>query len=483
MEHEKIAGIRNEIFIPLFLISLFLLNCFLKFYGIGNSSFWIDEAYSVSLAQRHIPDIINHCASTDNPPFYFLLLHFWIKVFGISEAAVRSMSAVFSISTALLLFHHAKKYIGLATAVFVSLIFTVANQHLFYAQETRNYALVALLSIASAYFYSELFYSGKIKSAIFLTLVNILLVFTHYMAGFLIACEGLVSLVFISSNRKFFSSVALSCIVVVLALAPWIKNVLTNIPEEGKFWLERPTFYNFKGVFIDFAGNKVSLVIMFVIIAAGKFLLWKKWKADKKEVEIFQPLFYLTWAFVIVVVIYFMAMIRPIFLTRYLMFCSLGLYLAAGYFLFSLKIEPFWKTGLAVLLLVSMAVSLRLHPEREEHWREAVELVKKTKTGDDVVVVSVWYTNNIFSYYYDKTIFKSYDEIDKRLNAENIFPTSIMDAETYNRLPPSKRIILIQSHQVDDDPENTVMNILASRSKKSSSVDFNKVQVHIFERQ
>src|SRR5262245_36505017 len=115
-EHEKITGIKSEKTVLIFILFLLLLNCFLKFFGIGNSGFWIDEAYSTSEAQRSLSRIIQDCASTDNPPFYFFLLHFWVKAFGISEAAVRSMSAVFSIASAALLFYYVRKNIGLTTA-------------------------------------------------------------------------------------------------------------------------------------------------------------------------------------------------------------------------------------------------------------------------------------------------------------------------------------------------------------------------------
>jgi hypothetical protein len=473
---------KKEIIFPLFILFLILLNSFLKFYGIGKSSFWIDEAYSVSLAQRDIAEIIKTCSSTDNPPFYFVLLHYWSKVFGISETAVRSMSAVFSISTVILLFHFVNKNIGFTTAIFVSLIFSLSGQHLYYAQETRNYAVVIFLSVLSAGFYLELFSSGKKSTLVFITLTNILLICTHYIAGFLLACEGIVALFFISGNRKFFLKFSLSCILVLLILAPWISNVINNIPEEGKFWLQKPTFYNFKGVYIDFAGNKISIVIMFAIIAAGAFRIFRQWKAERNPMILIQPVFYLTWAFVTVVTIYLVAMARPVFLTRYLLFCSIGLYLSTGYFLAALNLSGKLKTSIAVILLASMSFSLQLHPEREEHWREAVDYVKKIKTGEDVVVVSVWYTNKIFSYYYDKNIFLEYNGIDKRLKAQNIFPTSQMDLNTFRLLPSSKRIILIQSHQVDDDPQNSVMNTLTSQAKKTATIDFNKVQVHVFER-
>lgn len=147
-----------------------------------------------------------------------------------------------------------------------------------------------------------------------------------------------------------------------------------------------------------------------------------------------------------------------------------------------LELKPVLTSIIAILLIVSMTISLKLHPAREEHWREAVELVKRIKTGNDLVIVSVFYTNNVFSYYYDKNIFKQYNDVEKLLNKENIFSMSKLNKSILDSLPSSERIILVQSHQVDDDPENTVGHTLASNARKIITADFDKVQVSVFSR-
>src|SRR3989344_2939011 len=58
-------------------------------------SLWRDEAFSYLLAQKSIIDIIRLTAQDFNPPFYYIMLHFWISIFGKSEIALRSLSFVF----------------------------------------------------------------------------------------------------------------------------------------------------------------------------------------------------------------------------------------------------------------------------------------------------------------------------------------------------------------------------------------------------
>jgi uncharacterized membrane protein len=470
----------NHFLVPGYLIFLLLINIYLKFYGIGFASLWIDEAYSISEAQRSISEIIFDCSNVDNPPFYFLLLHYWCQLWGFSEAAGRSMSAFCTIITSILIFYYAWKHVNLFGAVTASLLFTFSNQFLFYSQETRNYALTGLLTIVSIIFFTEIFLSTSKTKIAALSITNILLLFTHYIGGFLILAEGITAIFFIRHNRPFLLRFVVSCVATALAFIPWMTHALTHVPEEGRFWLHKPTFYNFKGVFIDFAGNKLSLILMFAIIGYGLFNFIKT-KPGRNTKEHFQFFLFLFWSFGIVVLLYLSAYLRPVFLTRYLLFCAIGLYILVSYCLSLMKISEMAKGIIVFILVGTMIFSVRLHPTKEEGWREAVNKVKSLQTKDDIVIVSVFYMNNVFSYYYDLRIFKDYNNIEPLLNKERIFSVSKADEEWLKRLPPSRRIILVQSHQVDDDPDNTVVNTIRRHANESLTFTFEKVKVLVFD--
>src|ERR1700752_3648810 len=61
--------------------------------------FWMDEALSTGIASHSlsaIPGVLRHDGP---PPFYYLLLHFWIRIFGFSEAATHSLSLLCALAT------------------------------------------------------------------------------------------------------------------------------------------------------------------------------------------------------------------------------------------------------------------------------------------------------------------------------------------------------------------------------------------------
>jgi uncharacterized membrane protein len=81
--------------VPAVLGLLVLLSVLLRIRELG-IGFWMDEGLSVGIADRPVGDIPGVLREDGSPPIYYLLLHFWIRVFGTSEAAVRSLSLVFA---------------------------------------------------------------------------------------------------------------------------------------------------------------------------------------------------------------------------------------------------------------------------------------------------------------------------------------------------------------------------------------------------
>src|SRR4051795_11635302 len=75
----------------------------LRFATLSTQSFWLDEAIAINSARVDIGGMIDSLARTEgNPPFSFPLLAGWMRVFGSSEAAIRSLSALIGTATILL---------------------------------------------------------------------------------------------------------------------------------------------------------------------------------------------------------------------------------------------------------------------------------------------------------------------------------------------------------------------------------------------
>src|SRR3990167_1244681 len=116
-------------------------------------SLWRDEVLSVLLAQRSPVTFINIALE---PPLYYIFLHTWIKIFGNSEIAVRSLSLVgFSLATIVAIIWAAKLFKKHWLSWFLPLFFFLNPMLLYYAFEARAYGWYIFFTVASMYTYME----------------------------------------------------------------------------------------------------------------------------------------------------------------------------------------------------------------------------------------------------------------------------------------------------------------------------------------
>ena len=95
------SGTFNTYVLPFLLV---LLNFFLNRGGLTANSIALDEPFSIYVAQFEVSKIIAYLSTGNNPPLFELILHYWIKLFGIKPSSVRFLPCLFSSLTALYIF-------------------------------------------------------------------------------------------------------------------------------------------------------------------------------------------------------------------------------------------------------------------------------------------------------------------------------------------------------------------------------------------
>ncbi|MGB9883604.1 MAG: hypothetical protein ACPLRN_03780 [Microgenomates group bacterium] len=150
-------------------------------------SFWNDEAFSFLMAKKNIFEIISYSAKDYSPPLYYLILHFWIKIFGSSEIALRLFSFIFFWGVVYLgfLFLNEIFKFSLKKSFFYTLLIVINPLLVYYAFEARSYTLFAFLSGVSFY--------ALLKNKKRLYLVSAILgLYTHYFMIFVILAQYLI---------------------------------------------------------------------------------------------------------------------------------------------------------------------------------------------------------------------------------------------------------------------------------------------------
>ena len=72
----------------------------LVFFFWTRSDLWLDEALSVNIARLPLGDLRTALKHDGAPPLYYLALHVWTAVLGSGDSAVRALSGVCMVGTA-----------------------------------------------------------------------------------------------------------------------------------------------------------------------------------------------------------------------------------------------------------------------------------------------------------------------------------------------------------------------------------------------
>lgn len=177
------------------LLALILAALALRMARLAFQPLWWDEGWSLYFATTGIQTMLERTAVDIHPPLYYLLLHFWIRLFGPSVVSVRSLSVVIGTATLPFLYLVAKRLLGPIGAFLATLLLAISPFHVYYSQEVRMYALVTLLALVATTFALQWDLArGRWGTWLGYVLAATAALYTQYYAGFLLVALNLVIL-------------------------------------------------------------------------------------------------------------------------------------------------------------------------------------------------------------------------------------------------------------------------------------------------
>jgi 4-amino-4-deoxy-L-arabinose transferase-like glycosyltransferase len=175
----------------LVLAGIFLLGCFLRFYQIGFQDFWRDEAFSLVVGRQPL-DRMWQLLLQDfvHPPLHYLMLHYWVGLFGKQPSQVRALSAVFGTLSILAVYRLGSIASGRAAALLASGLFAVSWMDVKYSQENRPYEVATFWTLAALVCFVEAVSRRSARKWACFVFASALAMYTHYYTFFPLA--GLV---------------------------------------------------------------------------------------------------------------------------------------------------------------------------------------------------------------------------------------------------------------------------------------------------
>jgi mannosyltransferase len=228
------------------------------------SGLWLDEALTVNIARlplHDIPDALKHDGA---PPLYYYLLHFWMVVFGQSNSAVRALSGLFAVLTLPVGWFCGRRLGGRAVAWTMVVLLASAPFAVYYATESRMYALVILLTGCGFLALGRAVDKPRPGNLIAVAVVTAALLYTQYWAVYLVALVGLWLVVAVWHSRRRGQPgeapwAALFAVAAgVLLFVPWAPTFVYQAKHTGTPWAAPPNFSAVINALTGFTDNQGS---------------------------------------------------------------------------------------------------------------------------------------------------------------------------------------------------------------------------------
>src|SRR3954452_22311332 len=209
--------------------------------GALQGSYWIDEGISVGIASHPLVDIPRVLGQDGNPPLYYLLLHSWMQLTGTSEAATRSLSLIFALLAIPASFWAGARVFDRRAGALAAAGAAGSPFLTYYAQETRMYSLVVLLSILASASFTLAFVRGERRHVAYLGIWLALLLYTHTWGLFLVASMAGAWLIMWRRGQIAARDGVTVGVLIALVYAPWLPVVISQTAHTAAPWAERPS--------------------------------------------------------------------------------------------------------------------------------------------------------------------------------------------------------------------------------------------------
>jgi mannosyltransferase len=416
-------------FLPYFPVVLFLLNLILKLLYLTTAAIGHDEPFSIYHAQFGFNDLIQQLKGYNNPPLFEILLHFWIKLFGISSFSVRLLPALFACLSPVALYYFAKHNFSIRVGIASSLMLTFSDLLLYYAHDCRVYSLFVLLSLTSFYYYFEVIDEIRktvLKQILFI-FFSTLLIYAHYFGILILVFQALHLILF---YRKHFFKMCINYLMILVLYSPCIFIVIKRFGVTSKGnWIEPPSgiesLYNMLWVFSNVPVITV-ICITILFFALIKVVICKTYLHLKENSS---AVLVLLWFLLPYFGMFFISYWMPMYISRYLIFV-----LPAYYILLVLCVENLLKKAIyintvLVFLILGFAFTNKLNPDKKQPIFETIQLIKQNKDSSTLVVFGTDEILPTVAYHYNRAFFtaiqdsKEYHLTDSLLRADNVYCT------------------------------------------------------------
>lgn len=277
--------------------------------------FVFDEEGGLAYVQHSWGGVWESATHADpNMSLYYAVLKIWTGIFGDSVGAARSLSVVAAVLCVPVIYALGVRLFGTPAGLLAAVLISTNVFFLEYAQYARSYALLALLTALSSYFFIAELERPRVPSRVGYIVFSVLAFYAHAFAIWVLLVQLLTLAVF--KRREAISRRWLTSFALIAALIAPLAYAMQRQGGGGLDWIDTPDLgaIAILSTYAQFAGN--SFLHLGIVLVACALALRR---ATNSKRLAFGLAFTAALAFLPALATYAASeVLQPVFIAKYL---------------------------------------------------------------------------------------------------------------------------------------------------------------------
>jgi 4-amino-4-deoxy-L-arabinose transferase-like glycosyltransferase len=364
---------------------------------------WMDELHSTvgTDPDKTLTEVLEYCKA-DQPPLFFLLLHWWFRIFPYNDLSGRIFAVITGVLGIWSMYLLGKEYKNYKVGIIAAFLTTINYFHVDHSRQIRFYPMVFLFSALSYYFFIRIIKRAKPADFIFYILSTSALLNTHYFGMVVFASQFILFAYIILWKKikdvRFILYSLGSGVAVGLSFLHWLPVVLSDLTIaefhiQPLKWYFLVSYYGF--YFRDYITGMVCAWLGFLAVRQLSF----RAKTKSLQPEDVIVIGWIVLGFLLPVLYSVLRM--PMLEYKYSMIVVPAILLIIAFGFDTIPQQKF-KLPVVAVLVVSFAINtIFIRPiyyrAPFEEWREVTKEIIKTDRDTQLVFSSyAWY----YRYYF-----------------------------------------------------------------------------------
>gem|GEM_PF-1643645 len=270
---------------PMLLLFILALAAVLRIYHLSFKSISIDEAIGGFYAMEPLLRVIILTINDVHPPLFYVIHHFWIALFGMSEVALRSISVLFALLSVIGLYKLGKLIFNRRVGLIAAFLLAISPWHIWISQNARSNSLLLFLIIVSIYSFFQLLETKRKKWFAVYACVTTIAIYTHYFAFMIWIAQNLYVILSAYARRRIFFNWWQAQIVILACYLFWLPLMISQFITKTRPMYKDLSFKFVKNLF-DFLNpyasaqqswfNWLGEEMFFLLLLLGIYRLYKE---------------------------------------------------------------------------------------------------------------------------------------------------------------------------------------------------------------